>query len=509
MSKSHLWNNFNSAHFWVSVELLDENRVDAWFYQPQFIENISLIRNWSERTKSKLKRLFQIASVDYGFMPTEDYWDSESGAPFLRVTNFTDSVFTNLSDLKYVNPSAFGSSSNILDENDTLIVQCGNTTGRIAFATSDVKGFIFPSFCLRVRAKNDKCNPYYLCSLLKSPYLQTQIQQTISVTSVRPNTTKPSIENLLIPMPDEKIQYFIGTYLRIAAYAWKQALKYWKEAASETSFLLGREISNSSFIPKDNISLSDGNYKSISLNPAISLVDSNIIDSRIGAQFYHPHVENALSIVRNSNLPTKKLVDVAKRINDRISADTLLEKGYRYIGLANIDPVTGVLSENLDDSITGTCSLFKAGDILYSKLRPYLNKVTICPHEYPFAAGSTELITYRPKNKIDSYFLYFILKSPLTLNQIIKLTSGSTHPRVDPEIVDNILIPIPDESDQIKIGLLCKKALFLQEKAKKLSAEGLVVLDHLIGGKLDTDAILSGKLKAPTWEDIEKELEEL
>jgi hypothetical protein len=37
--------------------------------------------------------------------------------------------------------------------------------------------------------------------------------------------------------------------------------------------------------------------------------------------------------------------------------------------------------------------------------------------------------------------------------------------------------------------------------------ESKSIVEALIEGKLDTDAILSGKLKAPTWEDIEKELE--
>jgi len=45
------------------------------------------------------------------------------------------------------------------------------------------------------------------------------------------------------------------------------------------------------------------------------------------------------------------------------------------------------------------------------------------------------------------------------------------------------------------------------ERAHNLSKEAKCDVESLIEGKLDSEAIMSGKRKAPTWEDIEKELE--
>ena len=75
---------------------------------------------------------------------------------------------------------------------------------------------------------------------------------------------------------------------------------------------------------------------------------------------------------------------------------------------------------------------FERGDILFSRLRPYLNKVAIW--EKKRGLGSTGLLVYRPILDINRYYLYLVLKSPLGLYQIIDVTSGSTYPRVDEHV---------------------------------------------------------------------------
>ncbi len=60
---------------------------------------------------------------------------------------------------------------------------------------------LFPSFCLKISLKDtNKVLPGYLALLYESKIMQLQIEQTISYASVRPNTTKPAIESLKIPI---------------------------------------------------------------------------------------------------------------------------------------------------------------------------------------------------------------------------------------------------------------------------------------------------------------------
>ena len=212
-------------------------------------------------------------------------------------------------------------------------------------------------------------------------------------------------------------------------------------------------------------------------------------------------------MLENSGVPLEKLANIADRKNNRISANDLFTNNYNYIGLSCIDSNIGHISFNNLEDISGSCALFEGEDIIFSKLRPYLNKVAICPPELKRCAGSTELVVYRAKKTVNPYYLFFVLKSPLTLNQVIKITSGSTHPRVDPELIDQIIIPIAKGRQQEEIGAFCKQSLRLLSMANEYVLDAKSNVEALIEEKLDTDAILSGKLKAPTWEDIEKELE--
>ncbi|MBU8539471.1 restriction endonuclease subunit S domain-containing protein [Falsiroseomonas tokyonensis] len=78
----------------------------------------------------------------------------------------------------------------------------------------------------------------------------------------------------------------------------------------------------------------------------------------------------------------------------------------RYVGLENIEPWTGRLVQGEDAARAegiGTC--FRAGDVLFGKLRPYLAKAHLA---YADGIGSTELLVLREK-RIRSEFLRYCL----------------------------------------------------------------------------------------------------
>ena len=62
------------------------------------------------------------------------------------------------------------------------------------------------------------------------------------------------------------------------------------------------------------------------------------------------------------------ILDVSKKKMEEFTPDT------KYVGLENIEKDTGVIRAVNADGIKSTKNVFEAGDILYGKLRPYLNK---------------------------------------------------------------------------------------------------------------------------------------
>ena len=134
---------------------------------------------------------------------------------------------------------------------------------------------------------------------------------------------------------------------------------------------------------------------------------------------------------------------------------------YRYIGMASIESHTGCLSGVLETA-EGDAYKFRAGDILYGKLRPYLNKVWLADFD---GICSTEFHVLRVKSKTKSELLYNILLSDVILKQTIHMMTGNTHPRLSDDDVKKLIIPIP-KSESSHHALTIAKNSYTNQQQK-------------------------------------------
>lgn len=234
----------------------------------------------------------------------------------------------------------------------------------------------------------------------------------------------------------------------------------------------------------------------------MSYVASRRVGSQISPQFFTPRRAKALLVIERSGATAVPLRDIAERYAARIAPEEVVASGIPFVGLEQIDAATGYITSDGEGSPAGASARFGAGDILFSKLRPYLNKVAICPAHLGSVAGSTELLTYRVTAGVDRDYLCLVMRSHLVLNQVVDVTSGLTHPRVDPALVDDVSIPLAKPAEQKRIGRLYREALSLKHRAVLLTNEANADVEALIDGTLDEQAILAGTLKAPTANDI-------
>ncbi|MDI6801973.1 MAG: restriction endonuclease subunit S [Thermodesulfovibrionales bacterium] len=119
----------------------------------------------------------------------------------IRVTNITVDGRIDMTDVKYIPFDTPKLDEKRVKEGDVLMVQCGNTTGKIALVPKELEGFTYGSFSFAIRPKKNILLPEYLELVLRSEIGQMQIWRTINIATVRPNTSKPEVENLLIPIP--------------------------------------------------------------------------------------------------------------------------------------------------------------------------------------------------------------------------------------------------------------------------------------------------------------------
>ena len=175
-------------------------------------------------------------------------------------------------------------------------------------------------------------------------------------------------------------------------------------------------------------------------------------------QFYKNVREGTYETVRLG-----KVVDV-----DRCQTDSL--DGLTYVGLENINGSDGTYSPTGEKESISTAVLFRKGEILFPKLRPYLNKVWLADFD---GAASTEFFPLIPTGVSAEYLIVY-----LRLTQVARvmtlLMTGNTLPRVQLEDVLSLPVPIPPRSVQDHIA---STASSIRAEARKLKADATAALD--------------------------------
>ncbi len=174
---------------------------------------------------------------------------------------------------------------------------------------------------------------------------------------------------------------------------------------------------------------------------------SNIIeDNTFSAEYYHPERMAAInSLKSNQDIHALKLSKIVSFHRNIVSSATNND----YLGLAGVESHTGELS-GIQEEATGQAFAYEKDDILYGRLRPYLNKVLLAERN---GICSTEFHVMRviDTEKVLPEYVAAIMRSDLILSQTKHMMTGNTHPRISNDDVKNLYIPVPELSIQREI----------------------------------------------------------
>lgn len=177
--------------------------------------------------------------------------------------------------------------------------------------------------------------------------------------------------------------------------------------------------------------------------------------------------------------------------NEKVNPTKLPEMA--YIGLGHIEKDSGkLLSHGYLSEVRSTKTRFYTGDLLYGKLRPYLNKVHVADFD---GICSTDILVFSKtpffSNKYLSYrFLYsdFVRFSSQNV-------SGVHHPRVNFETLSQFVFSLPPLPEQNRIVAKIEELFTkldagvedLKKVKEQLKSYRQSVLKHAFGGKLTAE----------------------
>ncbi len=145
---------------------------------------------------------------------------------------------------------------------------------------------------------------------------------------------------------------------------------------------------------------------------------------------------------------TVRLGDVAQARREPIDPNTKPELA--YVGLEHIESGQIELTQwGIAKEVTSLKSKFFRNDILYGKLRPYLDKAVIAPIE---GLCSTDIIVISPNQKILPEFLISVLHTHRFVEFANSTVTGVNHPRTSWNAIQEFTFALPPKSRQAEIA---------------------------------------------------------
>lgn len=188
------------------------------------------------------------------------------------------------------------------------------------------------------------------------------------------------------------------------------------------------------------------------------LTKPTFLFDKIDANYSHPERVNTVKklekLEKNGIVKIRRLSTLVKFEKSRTSE--LDSKILPCIEMRDVDMDYGLIKlRHITVGDAGTSITECHNDeILFSRIRPYLNKVVLVPPTISKAICSGEFFVCKSiDKKIPIGYLWLMLRSEFVLNQSKHLPTGSLRPRLDEDDLADLLVPIlKDENAMTEIN---------------------------------------------------------
>ena len=379
---------------------------------------------------------------------------SEGKYKLLRITDIQNNK-VNWNTVPLTDYPEEKAASYTLRTGDILFARTGATVGKSYLVDNSVpENSIYASYLIRVQVSSI-INSNYVKYFFESSFYWNQIADN-SVGVGQPNVNGTSLGNLWLPIPpiqeQERIVENLNSWCTII-----DEIKVTQESIRVTisdlrSRILEYAISGK-FVPQDH---SDESAIELlkRINPMFSPTDNRHYENM---PFDLPETWLWVTLSDISNYGECNNVPVS-----RIPEDSWI------LELEDIEKDSGCLIQRRkksDRNINGVRHSFQKGDVLYSKLRTYLNKVLVADQD---GYCTTEIIPITCVQGIVPEYLCHVLRSKYYVDYTSSLGYGVKMPRLGTADALRLMIPVPPYEEQERIS---EKITQIFECLDKITAE--------------------------------------
>jgi restriction endonuclease S subunit len=445
----------------------EKKRIDVEYFQPYFEHIVKEVAG----SKYKLQKLEDItALITNGRTPAKEMYDGENeeegSTPIIKAAT-ASGRFVDLEKLEYAKADFSGGKT--AQKGDIFILSAAHQAKYVGKNVSLLdqeppENTIFVGELICVRADTSKAIPEYLFGFLSSRvgYLLLNREKRGQTSHIYPE----DIKNIPLPVPSLQDQEKIVAVLRKAYEEKRQKEEEIKAILAKIDgFVLGE------------LGIATERERVSSVAPESYVIWSDVIERRLDPMYFHPARMRAIESIKKSNLPISPLSEVVSFRRELVGE---IPENLPYVGLENIVSNSGEYVETGEKESVSSAFVFKKGDVLFPKLRPYLNKVFYADFD---GVCSTEFHVLEAQ-KCSPFFLFAFLSRSVVVEQTSRLMTGNTLPRLQTDDVKELFVPIPKEEKQEKITSGVRsyydKMRNLREEATKILSGAQAQVEQMI-----------------------------
>lgn len=323
---------------------------------------------------------------------------------------------------------------------------------------------------LQAYSGDDVNNKMMMLFMLSNSFMQSLLEKKTGTTVAGIKASK--LKDVLIPLPPLAEQKLIVAKIeellpKVEEYGKAQdALnKLNAELPERLKKSILQEAIEGRLVPQDpndepaSVLLDKIRQEKAQLVKAGKLKKKDLIETPISEDEIPFEIPESWEWVRLGNIST--YANTKKKINTATAAPNLwgldledIEKGGRLLSFKSVGERKSI----------GDKTCFSEGEILYSKLRPYLLKILIAPKN---GICTPEIIPFTCYGDICNEYIVNLLKSSYVDEYINSVTFGVKMPRVSTETMTSLVLPLPPLAEQHRIVEKLDQLLGEIDKLKK------------------------------------------
>jgi type I restriction enzyme S subunit len=414
-----------------------------------------------------------IENVEEPTLFTRIYCDKEFGVPYISSSEMSE--IEPPVDSRFISRTLTKNIEQYIIKRGQILVSAAGTVGSIVVATEELDGVAGTSDILRINLDQSKYLGF-IYTYLTSSYGANELSN-LAYGAIIKRVRGFQLAELKTPIIKDSLIKKMNQLIVKALENRDEANRLIKQART-----LVLQYNN---LPP----LSDVKLETLDADGEVEIrmtgLDEFTQDFRLDAHFYNPIVKQVLD---NIKIYAKDYKELGDGIADNVFylnrfTRTFVEEGFGIPYMAGKDTIKIRPTDVSYLSYSETSGLddykLKSGWILMT-CSGTLARTCFVYKNYENWVATHDLIRIVSSDEFDSGYLYAFLSSNYGFQQAIKFKHGAVIDHLTPDQIEQIIVPIPSESQQKEIGDLVRKAYELRAEAIKLEDEAQELLTQAL-----------------------------